>query len=198
MHYCMNETPSNAPDNLDWTLLRSFIAVMRLGSLSAAAQAIGQTQPTVGRHIRALEEVTREALFTRQGNRLTPTDRALALYERAAPMEEAAYAVSRAVAGGTDDIEGTVRLSVPEVFGVHVIPEILASLSEDWPRLAVELSATNRTDDLSRREADIAVRLFRISSWRKPGGFSSAFMQRPATSPGTEGRSRPVIFPGTG
>jgi DNA-binding transcriptional LysR family regulator len=151
--------------SLDWALLRSFVAVMRQGTLSAAAQALGQTQPTIGRHIRELEAHLIEPLFIRRGNNLTPTDRALALFERASVMEEAAFAVERDIAGtrlGAEElISGTVRLSVPEIFGSHILPPVLARFQIAFPHIAVELIATNSTNDLLRREADIAVRLFR-------------------------------------
>jgi DNA-binding transcriptional LysR family regulator len=150
---------------LDWALLRSFVAVMRTGTLSAAAVAIGQTQPTIGRHIRSLEEAIGEPLFLRRSNSLTPTNRALALFERASVMEEAAFAVERDIIGGgphaTGAIEGTVRLSVPEVFGSHLLPPILARFQQAFPNVSIELIATNSSNDLLRREADIAVRLYR-------------------------------------
>ena len=159
MNNDLNRTP------LDWALLRSFVAVMRHGTLSAAAVAIGQTQPTIGRHIRNLEEVICEPLFVRRSNSLTPTDRALALFERASIMEEAAFAVEREIAGGRggtpENISGTVRLSVPEVLGSHLLPPILAGFQKAFPAVAVELIATNSSNDLQRREADIAVRLYR-------------------------------------
>lgn len=151
--------------SLDWGLLRSFVAVMRHETLSAAGVAIGQTQPTIGRHIRALEEAIGEPLFLRRSNSLTPTDRALALFERAGIMEEAAFAVERDIAGGrskaAEAISGTVRLSVPEVFGSHLVPPILARFQQAFPAVSVELIATNSSNDLLRREADIAVRLYR-------------------------------------
>jgi DNA-binding transcriptional LysR family regulator len=165
MHLCMIKEPNHAP--LDWALLRSFVAVMRHGTLSAAAASIGQTQPTIGRHIRSLEAAIGEPLFLRRSNSLTPTDRALALFERASVMEEAAFAVERDVAGGRDKsviagkITGTVRLSVPEVFGNHLLPLILARFQQAFPNVAIELIATNSSNDLLRREADIAVRLYR-------------------------------------
>jgi DNA-binding transcriptional LysR family regulator len=165
MQLCMIKEPNHVP--LDWALLRSFVAVMRHGTLSAAVIAIGQTQPTIGRHIRSLEEAIGEPLFLRRSNSLTPTDRALALYERASAMEEAAFAVERDIVGGRDkgviagQITGTVRLSVPEIFGSHLLPPMLARFHHVFPGVAVELIATNSTNDLLRREADIAVRLYR-------------------------------------
>ncbi len=159
----MNENVERV--SVDWALLRSFVAVMRHGTLSSAAAAIGQTQPTIGRHIRSLEEAIGEPLIVRRSNSLTPTDRALALFERASIMEEAAFAVERDVAGSRQGalakISGTVRLSVPEVFGSHLLPAILASFQAQFPAVAVELIATNSSNDLLRREADIAVRLYR-------------------------------------
>ncbi len=154
-------SPTDPPAGLDWALLRSFVAVMRHGSLSAAAEWIGQTQPTIGRHIRALEQAVGEQLFTRRANAISPTGRAAALFERAAAMEAAALAVERLVAGGQEEVSGTVRLSVPEVLGIHLVPGLLARFQEKFPGVAIELVATNDTNDLSRREADIAVRFFR-------------------------------------
>jgi DNA-binding transcriptional LysR family regulator len=163
MHLCMNtETPRA---NIDWALMRSFVSVMRHATLSAAAKALGQTQPTIGRHIREFETILGEPLFVRRGKTLTPNDRALALFERASVMEEAAFAVEREIAGAkrseADQLSGTVRLSVPEVFGSVLVPEILAKFQKQFPLVAVELIATNSSDDLLRREADIAIRLYR-------------------------------------
>jgi DNA-binding transcriptional LysR family regulator len=168
----MPQQPGSGPD---WSLLRSFASVMRLGTLSAAAHALGQSQPTIGRHIRELETVTGEPLFARRGNLLTPTPRAAELFERVAPMEDAGFAVARLIAGTRDAEAGTVRISVPEVFGVHIVPGLIAAFLAAHPGMAVEVSATNSTDDLSRREADIAVRLFRPGQpdliMRKAGGM---------------------------
>ena len=69
MHKCM----TNAPD---WDLYRSFLAVMTQGSLSAAARALSSTQPTLGRHIEALEQALGEPLFTRSASGLRPTETA--------------------------------------------------------------------------------------------------------------------------
>jgi DNA-binding transcriptional LysR family regulator len=161
MHECMMTSRSMEALTVDWTLLRSFAAVMREGTLSAAAAATGQTQPTVGRHIRALEELLGEPLFERRGSAIMPVARASALYEHAARMEEAAFAIERMVAGADDAVSGKVRISVPEVFGTLVMPSILARFQQVHPAVSIEMAATNETDDLMRREADIAVRFFR-------------------------------------
>jgi DNA-binding transcriptional LysR family regulator len=165
MHFCMLKPtqPSDiaSAQRLDWALLQSFAAVMRKGSLSAAAGATGQTQPTLSRHIRLLEEALGERLFDRRANALLPTERASALFERAVQMENAALAIERLAAGAQEEIAGTVRVAVPELFGMHLLPKLLASFQVAHPQVAIELVPSNSTNDLLRREADIAVRLFR-------------------------------------
>ena len=147
----------------DWTLLRSFLAVIRRGSLSAAARATGLTQPTVGRHVDDLEQGLGLSLFTRSPSGLLPTEAANRLVPHAEAMERAfASLVRSAKAGGTaTDPEGTVRISASEIMGTFVLPPILAGIRALYPRLELELALNNRTDDLLRREADIAVRMTR-------------------------------------
>ena len=144
-----------------WTLYRSFLAVAQHGSLSRGGQAIGLSQPTIGRHIDALERSLRASLFTRAQNGLSPTDAALELQPYAESMEASSRALLRAVASSRDEIRGTVRITASEIIGAEVLPPILADLQRDHPQLVVELVLSNRTEDLLRREADIAVRMVR-------------------------------------
>jgi DNA-binding transcriptional LysR family regulator len=150
-------------DFADWTLLRSFLAVMRRGSLSAAARATGLTQPTVGRHVDELEKGLGIALFTRSPGGLLPTPAAQDLVKHAEAMESAFASLVRAASAGGDRTKprGTVRISASEVMGTMVLPQILAGLRLENPEIALELALNNRTDDLLRRDADIAVRMMR-------------------------------------
>lgn len=150
-------------DRLDpgWELYRSFLAVVREGSLSGAARALGLTQPTIGRHIDALEEALGIALFTRSQTGLNATEGALALVPHAEAMASAAEALQRAASGEAEEDRGTVRITASEMIGTEVLPPILARFREAHPRIAVELMLSNRTDDLLRREADIAIRMVR-------------------------------------
>jgi DNA-binding transcriptional LysR family regulator len=145
----------------DWPLLRAFVAVMRHGSLSAAARHLKQTQPTLGRQIRALEQQVGEALFDRLPSGLRPTQRALALFEHAAALDDAAAKLAVAIAQGSDSVAGTVRVTASESFAARVLAPILAELAEAEPSIEIELSATNEIENLVRRDADIAVRLAR-------------------------------------
>ena len=147
----------------DWTLLRSFLAVWRRGSLSAAARTTGLTQPTLGRHIDELEQGLGLALFTRSPGGLVPTEAARGLVTHAEAMEAALAALVRAASAGGDAAEprGTVRIAASEIMGTFVLPDVLAPLRHGHPDIVLELALSNRTDDLLRRDADIAVRMAR-------------------------------------
>ena len=144
-----------------WDLYRSFLAVLRAGSLSAAARALDLTQPTIGRHIEELEQALGLPLFTRSLHGLAPTEAALELRQDAEAMETAAAALRRSASGQGQELRGTVRLTASEVVGAEVLPPILAPLQLRHPGLVIELVLSNRVEDLLRRESDIAVRMVR-------------------------------------
>jgi DNA-binding transcriptional LysR family regulator len=142
-----------------WDFYRTFLAVLHHGSLSAAARDLGLTQPTIGRHIDALEEAVGAELFTRSQQGLLPTDAALALKPYAETLASTTAALLRVASGSRDNVSGTVRISASEVIGVEVLPPILAGLQAAHPDLVIELSASDAVEDLLQREADIAVRM---------------------------------------
>lgn len=144
-----------------WELYRSFLAVIRQRSLSGAARALGLTQPTVGRHVDALEAALGLALFTRSQAGLLATEGALALIPHAEAMASAAEALHRAASGQADEDRGTVRITASEMIGAEVLPDCLAAFRQAHPRITIELVLSNRSEDLLRREADIAVRMVR-------------------------------------
>ncbi|MBE7210565.1 MAG: LysR family transcriptional regulator, partial [Gluconacetobacter diazotrophicus] len=142
----------------DWHLWRAFLAVSRGGSLSAAARQLRLTQPTLGRQIAALEQALGTPLFTRSTDGLRPTDRAAALLPHAEAMAAAAASLSRAAAGPDDAERGIVRLAASEAMGGAVLPRLLLGFRAAHPGIAIELSLSDRTEDLLRRDADLAVR----------------------------------------
>ena len=147
--------------NIGWELYRSFLGVLREGSLSGAARALGITQPTAGRHVAALEKALGVVLFTRSQTGLLPTEVALSLRAHAEAMESTAASLERAASSQGEGVRGVVRVSASEVVSVEVLPPIVARLREAHPALKVELVSTNRVQDLLQREADIAVRMVR-------------------------------------
>jgi DNA-binding transcriptional LysR family regulator len=146
---------------IGWELYRSFLAVLDEGSLSGAARALGVAQPTVGRHVAALEKALGIALFTRSQLGLMATEAGLSLRIYAESMHSTVAALERAAASQGTGVRGTVRITASDVIGVEVLPPIIRRLRDQHPDLAVELVLTDRVQDLLRREADIAVRMLR-------------------------------------
>jgi DNA-binding transcriptional LysR family regulator len=142
-----------------WDQYGALLAVLREGSLSGAARALGVTQPTVRRQIEELEEQIGAVLFTRASNGLVPTEAALAARPYAESIASTARALHRAIAGSPDGKRGTVRVTCSEVVGVEVLPVMIAQIRRDRPELSIEVAATNRNEDLLRRDADVAVRM---------------------------------------
>jgi DNA-binding transcriptional LysR family regulator len=146
-------------------LYRTFLAVLREGSLSAAARTLGLTQPTAGRHIDALERSLGLALFTRSQTGFIATDAAYTLQSYAETLAATSSALLRAASGigrGADaQIAGTVRVTASEVVAVEVLPPLLAQLRDNHPGIVIELAVSNRIENLLRRDADIAVRMQR-------------------------------------
>lgn len=148
----MNGSPS-------WDLYRTFGAVLRTGSLSGAARTLGLTQPSVSRHIDALEHAIGRDLFVRSQRGLTPTAAALELKPYADALAATSAALLRTAAGSAGAIGGTVRISASEVVSAEHLPAMLARLRLRHPALTFEISASNTVDDLLQRQADIAVRM---------------------------------------
>ncbi len=147
---------SDAPP---WELYRSFLALIRERSLSAGARRLRLTQPTLGRHLAELEERLGATLFTRSPQGLTPTATALELEALAVAMESAAEAMGRAARRAGAAIRGPVRIAASVVVGAEVLPGLLKGFADAHPEVEVELVLSNRTEDLLRRDADIAVRM---------------------------------------
>jgi len=144
-----------------WDALRTFFAVMRDGTLSGAARWLKLTQPTVGRHIDSLEAALGVTLFTRSPRGLVPTPAAKALAPYGEAMAAAAGALARSAASEGDLDRGVVRVTASEIVGCEVLPPIFAAFRSEHPGVVIELAVTNRNEDLTRGDADIAVRMIR-------------------------------------
>ncbi len=147
-------------NNIDWTLLRSFLAVVETGSLSAAATRIATTQPTLSRHVRELETALGVTLFTRSVRGLEPTEAALGLIDDARAMGAAAEALALKAEGRSQALTGTVRITASVVVANLLLPPLLVGLREAEPHIQVEIVASDMAQNLLRRDADIALRMF--------------------------------------
>ncbi|WP_173087826.1 LysR family transcriptional regulator [Devosia sp. 1635] len=147
--------------SIDWERQRAFMAVMREGSLSAAARVLNVAQPTVRRRIEDLESEHGIVLFTRSPTGLLPTAIAHELTAHVEAMSSAARSFARAASAEAGSPAGAVRITASEVVGVEVLPPMLAALRARHPGLVIELGLNNRTENLLDREADIAIRMVR-------------------------------------
>ncbi len=146
---------------LDWDLVRTFLALLEHGSLSAAARALHSSQPTVGRQLDALEASLSSVLFVRSPQGLVPTPTALDLAEPARQMASSWATIARVALGHTETLAGTVRITASRTVSTYVLPTILADIRRRWPEIQLELVATDVVQDLLRRDADIALRMMR-------------------------------------
>ena len=145
----------------DWSLIRSFLAVAEAGSLSAAARATGISQPTLGRHIQAIETALEVTLFTRTAQGQAMTAAAQALLPSARAMQAAAAELALSARGQASGINGTVRITASRVVSHHVLPPVLARLRATEPGIQIELVPSDTTENLLFGEADIALRMYR-------------------------------------
>lgn len=146
---------------LDWSKLQSLALVAEHGSISAAARASGASQPTLSRHIASLEEEIGLRLFDRTSEGLTLTATGAEICSNVAEMQSAAYRVDMIANGRSQEISGSVRITASDTVACYSLPPILTELRQAEPRISIELVASNETNNLLKREADIAVRMFR-------------------------------------
>jgi DNA-binding transcriptional LysR family regulator len=147
-------------NKLNWDLICSFLTVSRNGSLSAAARELGVSQPTLSRDIQALESATELNLFKRTTQGLQLTEAGQRLVDAATHMGEAADMFSRQASGMSVQLQGTVRISANEIVGIYLLPAAVTAFREQHPGVQIEIVITNEASSLSKREADIALRMF--------------------------------------
>jgi len=143
----------------DWENIRHFLAVAQSGTLSGAARALKVDHATVSRRLAALEAALDVRLVDRlpRSCRLTTIGRQV--FERAMEMEAGAHGIARLAKAAHAPLVGRVTLSAPPALVVHLLAEQLARFRAQHPDIRLSLSAQAQQVSLSRREADVAVRL---------------------------------------
>lgn len=180
---------------MEWSDIRIFLAIARTRSLSGAARATRQSQPTMGRRLKALERDLGHALFQRGPEGFLLTDEGSALLAHAERMEDEALAVERKLAGQEQQLEGQLRVSSSDWFGVHMLTPVFAEFVKTHPRVAVELVTDSRLFNLARRDADVA---FRIQAFAEPDVIQRRLMTVPYGLYAAKGRARPLPDDGRG
>ncbi len=151
-----------APKLTQWEDVRYFLAVVRRGSFSGAARALGTDQSTVSRRIALLEHGLGQPLFERGPRTVRTTPQAEALLDPALAVERAVLAMEDAATRAEAEPRGRVRIALTEGLAQHVVvPRILPGLFAAHPELTIDLRTGDEVLDLARHEADVSVRFFR-------------------------------------
>jgi DNA-binding transcriptional LysR family regulator len=150
-----------AATGFDWSLMRSFLAVIEQGSLLAAARQLRISQPTLGRHVAQLERQLGTLLFERTGRGLVATAAARLIADQARAMADSAEAIDRTLTGQSQQLSGSVRITASQTVATYLLPPLLAQFRELKTGIAVDVMASNAVSNLLRREADIAIRMVR-------------------------------------
>lgn len=142
----------------DWTQAHAFLETAETGSLSAAARRLGLSQPTVGRHVAALEQDLGVLLFDRVGKSVVLTAQGRSLLDHVRTMRDAAEKVTLTATGHVQSIAGRISLTASDGFCAYNLPPIVERLRARYPEIEVEVVSSNEVQDLRRRESDIAIR----------------------------------------
>lgn len=147
---------------MDWDDVRSFLAIARARTLSGAARELGVRQSTMSRRLEALEARAGARLLQRSSRGYELTALGEAVLGNAERMEAEAIAVERVVQGRDVALSGTVRLTTVETIANLLIPRAAAALRAKYPGISLDVLSETRSLSLSKREADIAIRMVRF------------------------------------
>jgi len=148
---------------LQWDDIRVLLALLRAKNLSEAGARLGCDRTTMGRRLGVLENALGVRLFARTREGLRPTAAAERLRAHAEAMEADATALTHAASATDPRAAGVVRVATTEALGVFLVTQGLLGLREQHPDVVVEILGGNRPVDLARGEADLALRLSKVT-----------------------------------
>ena len=148
----------NSLPDMDWDKLKVFLALMRSKSARGAARELKVSSSTVVRRLSDLERELDTRLFDRVPEGYLATESAHLLMESAVQVENAILEAERQLSGDDKELEGIVRISLFDMIGQGLLTASLAEFSRQYPKIQLEIVSSYDSADLSRREADIAVR----------------------------------------
>jgi DNA-binding transcriptional LysR family regulator len=143
---------------LEWNDLTVILAICRAGSLSGAARILGQNHSTIFRRINAIEEKTGARFFERLPDGYAMTEAGETVMRYAERIEAEVHALSREVLGQDMRLQGKIRLTAPEGITTQIAPRLIAEFCRLHPNVSIEITGGSPAVDLSRREADVAIR----------------------------------------
>ena len=145
--------------NQNWDDLRFFLAVARAGTLSGAARSLGVTHSTVFRRLGTFEERLGVRLFERLPDGYALTGAGEAMQETAIRIDEEIIALSRQVTGQDQRLSGLIRITAIDMLATGLLPRHLAAFHAAQPGIELEVIVSDTPLDLTRREADVALRI---------------------------------------
>ena len=145
----------------DWEDIRTFLAVARAGTLAAAGRLLDVDYTTVGRRVRALEQELGLTLFERVRDRYVLTEAAEGLRESAERMEDGALALERRALGADRTLSGVLRIATTDALAQILALPAIRAMHERHPDIRVHMMTGPARLNITRREADVAVRYVR-------------------------------------
>ncbi|MFJ9448716.1 MULTISPECIES: LysR family transcriptional regulator [unclassified Herbaspirillum] len=147
----------------DWENLRYFYALAQAGSLSAAARTLAVEHATVSRRVAALEAELGARLLERLPRKVELTETGRRVQALAAQIEEVAFGIERVIRAGQSDLRGRVVVSAPLTVVAHFLAPAAAMFRQRYPEIELVLTSESTVVSLTRREADLSLRLARPS-----------------------------------
>lgn len=145
----------------NWDDYRIFLAVARAGTVTGAAKQLGVNHSTVSRRVAAMESAARVRLFDRSKDGYALTEAGLALFEQASTAEGALFEAERTLRAHDHSLVGELIVSAPTALGVTILIPIIARFRQAYPDIFMTLISSDDVADLTRREADVAIRASR-------------------------------------
>mgnify|MGYP000421625597 CR=1 FL=1 len=155
------DLPDTEAGGLEWNDLAVILAIGRAGSLSGAARRLGQTHSTVFRRINAIEGRTGVRFFDRFASGYVPTRAGETAMEYGERVEKEFVSLGLEVLGQDTALKGRIRLTSMDAFASDIAPGIVAGFCAEHPQIRIDLSPGAGAADLSRREAEVAIRATR-------------------------------------
>lgn len=146
------------PHRVNWDDLRILLAIADQGSVASAARQLGVNHTTVLRRMQAFEEAKKIRLFDRLPTGYVLTAEGEQLVAGARSIDDTVSALERRIAGQDLKLEGVIRVTTTDTFMTSILPGPLARFGEEHPRIAIELALTNSRLNLTKRDADVAIR----------------------------------------
>lgn len=152
---------NNEKDEVNWQSWYYFNTTAEYGSLNKAAEKLSVSQSTLSRKLLALEKELGQSLFNRSTQGVTLTEFGVLLLGEAQLMQQSANRLQRLASGDRNVLTGKLRISVNQILAQYYLPNILPDFLNRYPDISVEIEVNNHASNIDKRDADIAVRMFR-------------------------------------